>query len=141
MSEQSSNEKKVGHVYQITYDLGNGRQFSVNGNFAEGSSEDQMYQSATKVMNVAERIRSRGEIELLQRELKVREKALNRQKEALRHIQSKAKRTPSDENQITSYSAQIEKILEDIEEGQKNLDEAMSRANGKELSIGSATVQ
>lgn len=140
MSE-SSNEKKVGHVYQITYDLGNGRQFSVNGNFAEGSSEEQMYLSATKVMNVADRIRCRGEIELLQRELKLREKALDRQKDALRQIQAKAKRTPSDENQITSYSAQIEKIIEDIEEGRKNLDEAVAKANGKELSVGSATVQ
>ena len=69
MSEEN---KKVGHVYQIAYDLGNGRQFSVNGNFSQGASGDEMFAEAVKCLDVADRSRARCELELLERELEIR---------------------------------------------------------------------
>lgn len=133
-------EKKVGHVYQISYDLGNGRTFSANGNFAEDATEDEMYQAANKVLNVADRIRSRCEIDLLKSELEVRRKYLARAKEDLRRIQSKAKRTAADENQITSISAQVEKVQGDVTDGERNLQEAMARARGVKAMEGTSAV-
>lgn len=132
--------KKVGHVYQITYDLGNGRQFSVNGNFLEGSSENDMYDEASKCMNVAERIRARSEVELLQTELRTREKYLERAKEDLRQIRSKEKKNPNDENQITSLVASIKKIEEDVKEGRQNILAASAKANGSAMVSGSGAV-
>ncbi|MDE1828521.1 MAG: hypothetical protein KGH65_05165 [Candidatus Micrarchaeota archaeon] len=133
-------EKKVAHVYQITFDLGNGRQFSANGNFIEGSTEDEMYAEANKVLNVADRIRSRCEIDLLKGELDTRHKYLARAKEDLRRIQAKGKRTPADENQITSITASIEKIIEDVAEGERNLEIAVAKANGKNVMAESHSV-
>lgn len=129
-------EKKVGHVYQISYDLGNGRTFSANGNFAEDASEDDMYQAANKVLNVADRIRSRCEIDLLKTELEVRRKYLTRVKEDLRTYQTKAKRTPSDENQITSLLQSAKKVQEDVDDGERNLQLALAKAKGSTVMEG-----
>lgn len=122
------NEKKVGHVYQIVYDLGNGRQFSVNGNFAEGSTEQDMFDEACKCLNVADRIRARSEIELLSSELETRKEYLERAKEDLRRILDKPRKSPTDENQITSLKASIEKIESDVKKGEQNLTIAKSKA-------------
>lgn len=133
-------EKKVGHVYQITYDLGNGRQFSVNGNFAEGAAENEMYQEADKCLKVAERIRARCEIDLLSTELSTRRKYLERATEDLESILRKDRKTPGDENQITSLRASIKKITQDVSEGEENLAAAKARANGSNVMSGNQSV-
>ena len=133
-------EKIVGHVYQITYDLGNGRQFSVNGNFAEGMSEDDMFHEAEKCLKVADRVRARGEIELLGSELSTRRKYLERAKEDLEQMLNKERKTPGDENQIISLRASIKKITQDVAEGEQNLAEAKAKANGSHVMAGNQSV-
>lgn len=133
-------EKKAGYLYEIVYDLGNGRQFRASGNFIEGASEDEMYAESDKILNVADRVRSRCEIELLNTELEVRRKALRRSKDDLTRIQEKKQRTHAEENQIISIRANIEKIIEDVSDGEKNLVAARERANGKHVMAATGAV-
>ena len=137
MSEEN---KKVGHVYQIAYDLGNGRQFSVNGNFSQGASGDEMFAEAVKCLDVADRIRARCELELLERELEIRKKALERCKKDLYTIQQKHKKSSTDENQMISIKANIEKIIEDVADGEQNLMNARAKVNGMHVISESASV-
>ncbi len=126
---------KVGHIFQFSVDLGNGRSVSLNGNIEEDASEDVMFSKLCKCIDVLQRVRYRAEQPLLRTELATRERFLKRAEEDLHKLRSKRHLTPGDQNQIISMEAHIEKIREDVELGRKNLEEASREVNGENQTV------
>lgn len=62
------NEKKIGAVFTFTMDTGVGSQLSVNGNWAEGMTAEEMISSVEKLRKVGEHFQRLEHITNLQRE-------------------------------------------------------------------------
>ena len=82
------------------------------------------------LIDVAERIRAKCEVEILEKELEKRTEVLERIKGDLREIQGKREKTAGDTNALQSFKAQIEKVQRDVEDGERSLAAARAKVNG-----------
>ena len=142
MESVDPGKKLVGHNYAITFDLGNGRTIQVNGNLYVDDTLADMNQKLDHIIAVLERQRARAEVEILEAELKTRQK---RVEEICFHIEqtqaqlaahdAKERRVPADANAraqlvaaIENHKVNLKRMEPEVEEGRRNLEEGRKKA-------------
>jgi len=120
-------EKKVGYMFRVGYDLGNGRNVDVTGNFAEGATNKEMDLELDKIMKSMERQRTKNEIVLLEANLEVAKDQLSANEKAFHELTEKEKRegklNSADKQHVNTMKVNIGRIAEDIEKGKAAIKE------------------
>jgi hypothetical protein len=119
-------KKDVGYLFQVSCDLGNGRNCVISGNFDKQASKDLMGHELDKINTVLERQRAAAEVPLLETELALRNERLRGVQEEFERLNAKQiageKLTSQDKMNLQNFQASITGAKADIERGQRELD-------------------
>lgn len=142
-------KRLIGHAYAITFDLGNGRNIQVNGNFYVDDTTDDMNKKLDSVIGVLERQRAKIEAPLIEANLKTARNQLSLAKETQAKLEAeyvkttermesplaKASTRIAESQKAVNLKAQIEtqkvtimRIEADIAEGEKSAEELRQKA-------------
>lgn len=120
----SEDAKTVSNFYTLTYDLGNGRNMTINGNFHDHQSDADKYASLSAVVDIVERERARLSIDMLELRQKQQAKQLSDMVDHLTALHAQMEgvkgrdKAPNVKNQIDAMNKARQQLVESMKEGE-----------------------
>lgn len=133
LAKAAAAQRLVGFQYTVGFDLGNGRQIQINGNFYKDDTPADMNAAFDQLMVVLERQRAKCEIPLLEAEARTREKLVVGMQEQIIRLEVMASKhkgglNPANMAALENHRVNLKRAEQDFADGLKAIEDAKRKA-------------
>ena len=126
----SDSKKPVDYVYQVSYELGNGRVINITGNIHEGTSKERMNEILDEVISVFDRQRTKIlELPILEEKLHSQKDQYDRSYNEYLKLGEKDKLTSQDKMNLQNLKTNVDGLHKSIQEGEKIIAEQKKKVS------------